>query len=680
MSTFFRRRGSAGQDQLDSTVAELDRHLNESRNVRRAFEPAWFLNLAFVVGNQWVAFDGTQLFEPELEDWRAKLVDNRILPSVRREIAKMTKAKPVWVGVPRDQSDRELSAARLRERVYEHYYRELKAGRKLRSALRWSRSTGAGFWKICWDDTKGSAVEVLLDAQGQVEKDENGRPITADRLQVLPPDLRAQLAGRTKQIHMGEPMLDVRTSFQMFPHPLADENGLDSSEWLIDEGIHSPDYVRRHWNVDLPSDAVASAGAVESRLQRAVGGRSSDSYKGVRVREFWALPGSEFPNGKWIVWAGNQVLHEGDNPYPWLPYVMFPGIPVPGRFWPTSIAEQERSPQTERNKRLSQMSENADRIGNPPLRIPSSAADNDDIENWQGLPGEKLVFDDTGTPNSGPSFLQVPELPNYVIQLLSLTDESIREISSQHEVSAASVPAGVTAASAINLLLEQDDTVLGPDIDDMVEAIEGAGQRLLWQLAHFADDQRIARIAGPEGMWDFESWRGSELGDCLSDSVQVGSGVPQSKAAKQAALQEVLNMIAQSGIPVDERSLRRFLQEYQVAGLEQLFARIGVDERQVARENQLLAKGEQLNINEYDDDPAHVAGHEEFQKGSAYAQLDQLVKGSFQAHVELHKQRRLARTTAMAPGAADGPIPPPAAPPAAASAQGGLAGVVASQP
>lgn len=676
-----RRRDSAGQDTLDSTVAELEELLTGSKNMRSAYEPDWFLNLAFLVGNQWVAYDGGQLFEPELEEWRAKLVDNRILPSVRREIAKMTKADPVWVGVPKDQSDREIANARLRECVFEHYWRELSADRKLLMALRWSRTCGAGFWKFCWDPTKGKAVDLMLDGEGKEQFDEYGRPITMDRLNELPEDMRSQLQYSEKRVHMGDPMLTAPSPFAMFPDDLADDNGLESCSWIIEEGIYSPDYIARRYGKELEPDAVSTAGVAESRMRRAVGGKPSERKNGIRLREFWALPGSLFPRGRWVVWARNEVLYEDDNPYPWLPYGMFPGIPVPGRFWPTSIVEQERSPQTERNKRLSQLSENADRIGNPPLRVPSSAADEDDIDDWQGLPGEKLVFDDTGTPNSQPSFLDVPELPSYIFQLLGLSDEAIREISSQHEVSAASVPAGVTAASAINLLLEQDDTVLGPDIKEMNAAITTAGRGILWMLSRFASDERIARITGPEGLWDFETWRGSDLGDCVNDSIQVGSGVPQSKAAKQAALQDVLSMISQNPNigPLDERSLRRFLQEYQVAGLEQLFARVGVDERQVARENQRLASGEQLDINGFDDDAAHIAGHEEFQKGSTYAHLDDITKAQFQAHVDLHKQRQLAAATAMAPGAVDAP-PPPAAPALAGLAQGGPNSGVSSKP
>jgi hypothetical protein len=69
----------------------------------------------------------------------------------------------------------------------------------------------------------------------------------------------------------------------------------------------------------------------------------------------------------------------------------------------------------------------------------------------------------------------VPEMPVYVQNQIGNIEQSIREISGQHEVSSSQVPAGVTAASAINLLQEQDDTRLGPDIADMETTLPTRG-------------------------------------------------------------------------------------------------------------------------------------------------------------------------------------------------------------
>ena len=82
------------------------------------------------------------------------------------------------------------------------------------------------------------------------------------------------------------------------------------------------------------------------------------------------------------------MLTEGPNPYKELPYVMFKGIPVPGRFWPTSVVELLRGPQTELNKIRSQIVENAQRIGNPSMTISKQSG-----TQVSGVPGEQIFFE-----------------------------------------------------------------------------------------------------------------------------------------------------------------------------------------------------------------------------------------------------------------------------------------------
>jgi hypothetical protein len=100
---------------VDSSVSDLDDLLRASAAVRKPHEGDAYLNLSFFAGNQWVSYDGNMIFEPSLEDWREKVTDNRIQPLMRTEIAKMTKTRPQWVGVPVSQSDTDIADARYAE-------------------------------------------------------------------------------------------------------------------------------------------------------------------------------------------------------------------------------------------------------------------------------------------------------------------------------------------------------------------------------------------------------------------------------------------------------------------------------------------------------------------------------------------------------------------------------------
>src|SRR3954452_6638301 len=132
----------------DSTVEDLDDLLAASRNVRRRFEGDAYTNMAFYLGQQWTRWDGNQVYEVRLEDWREQAVDNRIGPFVRTEIAKMTKTRPKWVAVPRTKSDQDMDATRYAVLALDDQWKRQNLTRKLRQALLWSRVTGAGFWKV----------------------------------------------------------------------------------------------------------------------------------------------------------------------------------------------------------------------------------------------------------------------------------------------------------------------------------------------------------------------------------------------------------------------------------------------------------------------------------------------------------------------------------------------------
>lgn len=627
---------SSGQE---SQTGELDELHRQSKKARSRFEPQWFLNVAYYNGDQWVKYDGGRLYEPALEPWRLKPVDNRIQGVVRTEIAKMTKTRPDFAVTPTAADEEDIRAANMGERVLDWLWKELDLTRKMRAGLLWSRICGGGFWKVCWDPTKGDMVEVLANLDtGQVLKDSNQRPMAMHRLgDNFDLDSFQETVGQPvgkKAIARGDVAVEVRTPFELFPDPLTGEEGLSSAEWVIEEVVQSEEYVRRRFGADIEADTDAINGIAESRMPvPGTAGAAGEPAKGVKVRELWARPSSKFAKGRHVVWVKDRVLQEDHNPYPWLPYIMFRGIPTPGRFWPGSVTEQLISPQTELNKRKAQIGENAARIGNPPL-VRSSASDFE----WQGLPGEEIVFQDTGTPAAMPQFMQVPELPGYIREDVQRIEASIQDISGQHEVTQGSVPSGVTAASAINLLQEQDDTRLGPDIGDMEVALGEAGTRLLELVHWYYTDARIVRNAGEDGAWDIFDFRGAMLKGNTQVNVQAGSAMPRSRAAKQAAMTELMNLVIQYGVQVDQRSLRKFFQEYEVGGLERLFADIDVDENQVNRENRVMSMGQNLNINaSYDNHGFHIDGHNEFRKSARFEALPEQVKMIFEAHVQQHQ-------------------------------------------
>lgn len=622
-----------GGKAVNYDIGELQNLHRQAKGVRDRFIPDWYMNLAFYLGQQWLYWNRGRLDMPRLKDWRQTPVDNRILPVVDGRTARKVKNRPAFICTPFTADEADIDASRIGEKVLDADWDGLDLQNKLFQAIKFAEICGAGFWKIYWNSSKGKRADFLFDsASGQPVLQNGGQPVRADTLAQVPDGLEA------RTIATGDICVDVLSPFEIFPDPLA--TSLGECEWIIEEKVRSVEYVRSRFGVELPPDAGAPIGPVETRLFSSLTWSSGDAeeYKGVRVMEFWSRPSTEYPQGKRCVWAADRILLEEDNPFDPMPYIMFEGIKSPNRFWPTSLVTQLRGPQTYLNKTLAQIQENAMRIGNPSLMKSRHAN-----VKYTGLPGEEILYDST-VADAVPSYLQPPEMPVYVREQLSRIEDSIAEISGVHDVSKATVPSGVTAASAINLLQEADDTRIGPEIQQMERAIADAGTKVLKLRARYNSDERLIRIAGEDGNWDIFSFRGQMLGQDPNVDVQAGSAMPRSKAAKQAAMNEVLAMAFQYGIEFDPRDLRRFFKDYEVGGLERLFDTISSDESQVQRENRLMSQGQAVNINDFDNHEIHIAGHNEFRKSARFQQLSPPVQNIFNVHVAAHQEHQVQTT------------------------------------
>jgi len=619
------------------SVQELQTKFRQAQQNKNAYTPDWFLNVAFFSGFQWVRWAAQRLTPVNMGN-REFRVDNRILPVVTSRSARKVKNKPVFVCTPFTADDSDVEAARVGERVVEADWTNLNLQSKLFDAVLWSDVCSDGFWKVYWDSTLGESQDFLFSPDGKpIMNPQDGTPLRADEGNLLPPEVQANTT--VKSVAAGDVNVEVISPFEFFPDPLA--KSMDTLEWCFEEKIRSMEYVKKRYpkSVDgrdftpTPDADVPTGLSLGTLTPDNLYGKDPQTYEGVKVYEYWAKPCSMYPNGWHVIYANDTMLVE-EEPFDANPYVHFTSVQVPGQFFSRGVTSQLRDPQTELNMIRTQISENAKRFGNPSLLMSRQAQ----VE-YSGVPGEIIEYDST-VSDAVPSFLQPPSLPPYVENEIERIEKSIEEISGMHEVSRATVPAGVTAASAINLLQEADDTRLGPEIQALERALGHAGTKILKLRATFNTDERTFRIAGEDGNWDIAAFRGAMLGQDPKVEVQAGSAMPRSKAAKQAAMTEMLALMFQYQVPIEQRDLRKFLKDYEVGGLERVFEGLSEDERQINREHRMLINGEEVPINDFDDDAVHIAGHTDFQKSARYAALNPDQQACFVMHVADHRERQ----------------------------------------
>jgi len=617
----------------DKDITALKRKLAEAKTAQSRYFSTWELNRAFFSGNQWVYWNKTKIERPVLEpeSTRVLIEDNRITGIVRTEISKMTKQRPTFTVIPTTAEQEDVSASMTGEKILQFLWKHLYLRIKLEQALLWSRVCGSGFWKVCWDSGAGEKFGVVVDEQNTpIQHHETGAPMKPEHFPEGLPE-----GAQTKSIATGDVHVEVVSPFEIYPDPLA--KTLNDCEWLIQVSVQSEDFVKQRFGVDLKPDSNVMPGSAEIQVPSQV--ESGSTYKGIKLHEYWERPSADNPVGRRVVWAKENILEDGPNPYKCIPFVMFRSIPIPGRFFPMAIVQLLRGPQTELNKIKSQIVENAQRIGNPAILI--AATSNTKVS---GVPGEEIKYDDTSM-HSEPKYLQPPNMPPYVIEQISRIEQSLQEISGQHEVSQAQVPPGVKAASAINLLQEADDTRLGPGIYDMEDALGEAGTKLLEIVAEYWTDERVVLIAGENHALDAINFKGAALKENTKAEVQTGSMFPQSKAARQAAIQDFLGLAFQyeGQQQMNPRMLGKILKDLDAGALSKLFGDVSQDESQINRENQELAQEKPVKLHVYDNNQAHLEGHTEYQRTAAYQGLSPMAKTLFELHTHEHREHLAAQ-------------------------------------
>lgn len=567
---------------------------------------------------------------------RITVTENRISGAIRTELAKHTKNDPIWTATPETGDEEDANASEMAEKIMRALWKDLAVGPKYLEALEWSKVVCIGFLKTWWDPSIGDKQQIIVGPEGKVMTD----PVSHEVLrggpeiaQAMAQEAQSNITSKT--VAKGDVRVEVRSPFQVYTDP--GNSTFEELEWLIDESVKSKEYVKQRFGQTLEPDTPMNPGLVESRL---MGRAGKSSYKGIKIREWWCRPNDEYPNGASIVWAKGKQLDENLDPFDPFPYVMFESVPVPGRLHGLSTAQLLLPVQTELNKTRSQMAENRNRFGNPTL-----AADKNSIEDPEDLvdrtmqPGGVLFYTNIGA-TSIPQWMIPPPMPAYVQEMPQQQIQAIEDISGQHEVTNASVPPGVTAASAITLLQEADDTRLGLAVRQSEHALSQFGCKVLELVQEYYTDSRLIRLAGDDGAWEIFDFRGKDLRGNTHIDVEQGSQLPQSLAAKQALTKDILTFLMESGNAPHGRQLAQFLKDVGMGATDRLVAQYTDSETQINRENALMAQGQvPMDINAYDDDQDHIDGHESFQRQPRYTQLNPMFQQGFEQHVTMHRQR-----------------------------------------
>lgn len=615
----------------------------QAKTDRIQTERQWYTNLAFFFGKQYVqtltqtSTGNFQLRTPAAPPWRVRLVVNKIRPMVRHEISRLSSQKPIFTVVPATTEDEDQSAARVGEQIFTAAYSDKKYAKVLRQALWWASICGTSFIKQYWNP------RFIVS-----ENEQN--PVIGD---IIPE--------RVSPFHIYVPNLD--------------EEELEKQPFIVHATVKPVEWVKDTYGIDA-TPTVRAENPVEDSFLNLVGAKNSNKY-GVLCLEVWIKPGGhkDYPQGGLITLVGTEVV-QNLKKFPYLtreyPFQKIDIIPT-GKFYGDSNVTDMIPLQREYNRTKSQIVEAKNLMAKPKLIAPRGSVNPRQITSE---PGQVILYTPGFTP---PQPLPMDSLPPFVLQELDRLQQEMDDISGQHEITRGKNPSQVTAATAISYLQEQDDTKLAYAVASVEDAVEGLGKQYLQLVTQFWNTPRLVRIVGRDGAFEANYWAGNALKGNIDLRVQTGSALPQSKAAKQAF---ILDLMKLGVIPAETA-----LDILDIGGIEKVYEDYLVDKRQSERENlkmssidpmlavQLVSPkmdpmtGEVvmdpmtdqpmmpepvLPPNTWDNHQAHIQIHNRFRKSQQFELLADPVKHIFEQHVLLH-QIAISGTTPIMPDGTAGP-------------------------
>jgi hypothetical protein len=627
------------QEDFNNKVIEWTKSAHQRcKSIRQQIERQWYLNLAFYIGKQNVsvipvssasgAATGVRLYVPPAPYYRSRPVINRIRPVIRTELAKLTAQKPTATIVPATGEDKDLRAAQAGEQVFDSVYREKKIKSTFSRTMLWALCTGVGFMKTYWDPKK---------------QDRTGAE--------------------------GDFCYELVTPFHLFiPDMMAED--IEDQPYVIHIQTKSVEWVKLNYPGLKAEPNVMEASDILNDSFLQLVGAGEFRKNAILCYEVWVKPGQvEFmPEGGMYTIVGDTVVQfVKGNPYlhQQYPFIKFPHIPN-GRFYADSVVTDLVPVQREYNRTRGQMIEAKNRMSHPQLMAAQGSIDASKITTE---PGQVILYK-LGFPPPQPLPLQ--NLPNYVVQEVERLLLDFEDISGQHQVSKGQVPPGVTAATAISFLQEQDESMLSTTFQGIEEGFEKIGYQTLCYVKQYWDTPRLVKVVGRDQQFNVISFQGADLRDNTDIRVEAGSALPTSKSAKQALL---MDLMSQGFIPPEKG-----LELMEVGGVQRLYEEVQIDSAQATRENMKMSTvtdqdmemylqtfmgtdpvtgeaqmvdpntGQPLvdqmgnptapplivPVNTFDNHQIHISVHNNYRKGQEYESLPQRLKDLFEEHVNQH--------------------------------------------
>ena len=569
---------------------------------RIAHEAVWLTNIAYLMGYSATYNPVTRNFvnndSPTRAIRRNRVHENIILPAVQNRLARMLKNPPRYEVLPDSQDTDSEESARLGLQVINMVWDKEKINKKRIDMGMWLQECGHSYLKISWDPTKG---EMIQD------------PITGE------------------MSRQGFFDVTVLSALEGYPDPQA--KSFEELKKFTEVKVRKLDYFKQHY--PERGYAVKEEGAWLQSIQyeQRINSLTNSGLTAANTTElmknsaielnYYELPSEKYPGGRHIISANGVLLkydtlptYDGVDPASaMIPIAKFDDIVIGGKFFSESVITHARPLQDQYNRILQRTSDWENKLIAGKFIAARGHGLTQEALNDQS--GEVVEYDQVPGA-SEPHAMQIPMMPNYVYTSRNEIKKSIYEIFGLGEISRGQLPYAGIPAEGIQLILEQDETRLGIEVEQHEHAYARLGELILRFAKKFVlTPMRLKVKEG--GKLQFKTFTGEQITsfDC---TVKRGSTIPNSKVLER---QEIINAWKTGllGNPQDPTTIEQVLGMIEFGHNDDLWKDVVLDKYQINQSIKQIEQGIPTQPNKLDNHALHIIEKNRYRKSDRFTAL-----------------------------------------------------------
>jgi hypothetical protein len=353
----------------------------------------------------------------------------------------------------------------------------------------------------------------------------------------------------------------------------------------------------------------------------------------ITVYHYWekGTPWNGF-NGAWVIFTEPKepkILFRGPNPFKHkkLPYELYTDIDIPDNPYGQSRIIYCAQVQQSINTLLSMILDNIALHGSVHLIAPEGATNAESIKNS----ADKVW---TYDPGSGGKIeqMQPKTVTTDVWRLYDIFKVLIENYYGMNEFSQGNIPRELSSF-AVQLALEMDDKYRLRLFNKKKMFLKNIYTKALSIAQQFVSDRRKLKIVGTEMAPKLEYYSAADLDGDYDISVDYGTYLPIDPAARKQQIIELFK----SGMYEKAGGNVRKLMSLLVDG-DLLDAKFDTDKSREIQNSEIdkIIDGEEVGINEWDDNESHAAAVNDFCRTQFFEHLDKEIKSAIWKHGTEH--------------------------------------------